>query len=77
MSRTSGARFPDPPEGHEATMKRYRVTLTVVQELVFEVNEFDADDAEESARLAYRHGQEPTESCTPYVDDINVAEIES
>ncbi len=76
MSRTSGARFPDPPEGEEET-KRYRVTIVLTQELDFEVSAFDEESAEEVARDAYRVGDSPTCTHTRYIEDIEVLELES
>lgn len=74
--RTSGARFPDPPEGDDEP-KRYRVAVVTVTTLFFEVVAFDSEGAEAEARAAYKRGESPVSQNLPYIDDINAEEVES
>jgi hypothetical protein len=75
MSRTSGARFPD-PDDKPATLKRYSVAVPVTTIHYIDVEAIDAEEAEAQAIEAWRRGDDfDTDKPLIDFDDINVTEV--
>jgi hypothetical protein len=75
VSRTSGARFPDPSDSVGATPTYWEVSVPVVTMHVFRVEADDREEATERAIRRYKDNLDADSLGTPYIDyDILDAE---
>lgn len=75
MSRTSGARFPDPPDGNGSPPQRWLVRVPVVTTYTYIVEANDRSEAETKA-IGQWERRGPYESADLPVVDLDIIESE-